>query len=438
MYPERGCKISWLGAGLVVAGLEVAVFGQPAAQHINGAPPEAEGAVDQLWWERERITGDWWGLRSGLGDVGLSLGGEYIAEFSSVLQGGVNERGSFRNLLMLEATLDLGVAFGWEGGTVYAQYVSVNPETGGSRDAGDIQAYSNIENDYHMDVIYEMWFEQVLFDERLRLKVGKVDANSEFDLVAIAGDFSNSSAGFSPTIITFPSYPDSAMSVNIFGKLLETEQVGLTLGYGFYDGAAAADGVRTGTRGPGTFFDDDKSDDYFHIAQMELVWGSILEEGSWLRDGRLSLGGWLHTGEFDRFDGGMKDDPVGLFATLEQLLLATGTDGGEGGLYVFGQYGWADDEVSEFGQRIAGGVVLVGTFPGRENDRAGVYFSYADLSDKADAGFEENEFVVDVYYRLQMTPSVFVQPEVQYIVHPSGDPDIDNALVVGLRVGVVF
>ncbi len=392
-------------------------------------------ASDVRVLERERLTGDWWGYRSSLERSGVTIGGQYVAEFSSVLDGGINERGSFRNLLTLDAELDLDTLVGLEGGTAFFQYLSVNPETGGSADSGDIQVYSNIENDVHLDVVFEAWYEQLLLDDRLRLKIGKLDANSEFAFVDVAGEFANSSAGFSPTVFTFPSYPDSAMSVSLFGRVIDNDAIGLTLGYGLFDGAAA-DGVPTGRQGPASFFSGERSSDLFHVFQSELTWERLCGCERWLRDGRLTSGLWYHSGDLDRFDGGSEDGALGFFLTAEQRVFAT--DDEDGGVYAFAQVALSDGDVSEIEGHFAGGLVLRGICDLRPDDSAGVYLSLADLSDDPAAGFDDDEFVVDVYYRAQLTPWVSVQPELQYIVNPSGDTTIDDAVVGGLRIEVVF
>lgn len=397
-------------------------------------------------FDRDRITGDWWGARERLEAKGLTVGGETISEFSSVFDGGINQRGSFRNLLTVDAEADMDALLGLRGGTAFIQYLSVNAEDGGSLDTGDLQVYSNIENASSLDVIYELWYEQLFFGDRVRIKAGKVDANSEFAFVEAAGDFANSSAGFSPSIFAFPSYPDSAAGINIFATVYEGEGTRATIGYGLYDGAAAADGVRTGSRGPSTFFDDDISDDYFHIGQFSLSWDSFMPESAMLGGGRVSAGVWHHTGTFDRFDGASEQGVTGLFATGEIRVFdpdwnpgsRAQSDAPERGVYVFGQYGWADDEVGEVSQHLAGGVVWRGPTPERPDDSAGLYLSLVDLSDEAASGFGDDEFVLDAYYRAQLAPAVFVQPEIQYIVNPSGDPAIDDALVGGIRVGVTF
>lgn len=400
----------------------------------NASVSEAVPSADLTLFERHRVTGDWWGARTSLEERGVAIGGEYIAEFSTVFEGGVRETGSFRNLLTLDTELDLGTIAGLDGGTVFLQYLSVNSESGGSMDSGDIQVYSNIENDKHLDVIFELWYQQVLLDERLRLKIGKVDANSEFALVDVAGDFTNSSAGFSPTVFTFPSYPDAAMSVNVFGTIFDGDAYALTLGYGLYDGAAA-DGVPTGRQGPASFFSGDRSSDLFHIWQGELTWDDLGGGDRWLGEGRLSAGLWYHTGDFERFDGETDEGALGFFLTAEQRLLV---DEGDRGLYAFVQVGLADESVSEIEEHYAGGLVLRGVTDLRPDDSIGVYLSLADLSDEPGAGFDDDEFVVDAYYRVQLTPAIFVQPELQYIVNPSGNRNVDDALVGGLRIGVTF
>lgn len=433
---------------------------QTGPEQTNSARADSNDAQDtsstssSTLFEQEHLTGDWFGTRPALEDVGLTIGGEYVAEFTSVLDGGINQRGSFRNLLTLDAALDLGTAWGVEGGSLFIQYLSVNADTGGSADAGDIQVFSNIENDRSLDVIYELWYEQTLLNDRLRLKAGKVDANSEFSSVEAAADFANSSAGFSPTIFAFPSYPDPATSINIFGTIIDSDSFDLTLGYGLYDGAAAADGIRTGTRGPSTFFSDDLSNDSFHIWQGELSWNDLIAESSLLNDGRISLGGWYHDGAFDRFDGGTENGTFGVFATGEIRLFDPDRNtmqaavslppseplesAPDRGIFLFGQYGWADERVSEVSKHLAGGVVWRGMSASRPKDRLGLYASLVDLSDEAGAGFNDDELVIDVYYRIQLAPAISVQPECQYIINPSGDTTIDDAWIAGLRIAVAF
>lgn len=79
----------------------------------------------------------------------------------------------------------------------------------------EAQIYSNIDASSRT-TLYEAWFQKSFFSERIRLKAGKMDANTEFAAGSTAADFLNSSMGFSPTILSFPSYPEPKAGLNIF------------------------------------------------------------------------------------------------------------------------------------------------------------------------------------------------------------------------------
>ncbi|MEM1212458.1 MAG: carbohydrate porin [Planctomycetota bacterium] len=419
-----------------VAALALAAVANPLAAETTDAPDESP--VPYTEWDR--ATGDWNGLRTNLEDAGLSINGEYTLEYSAVYSGGLNTEDSFRNLLVLDVEADLDTLFGLEGGTFFIQYQSASAENGGSQDAGDIQAFSNLEVDRSLDAVYELWFQQVLFDDRLRIKLGKIDANTEFAAVgtgldySAAGEFTHSTAGFAPTLLGFPSYPDPATGISLFYTPVQTDNHTLTLAYGFFDGALGVDGIETGRRGPSTFFNDDRSDDYFHIAEAQLVWTALgpLPEGS------LSLGGWYHTGDFPEFAGGTADGTGGLYLTVQQRLLAPEGPDEETGLYVFAQGGWSNPEVAEVEQTYAIGLTQVGLGACRPDDRVGLYAALAVLTDEPAAGFDDDELALEAFYRLQITPAVYLQPGLHYIINPSGNPTIDDALVGVCRFGVTF
>jgi porin len=39
---------------------------------------------------------------------------------------------------------------------------------------------------------------------------------------------------------------------------------------------------------------------------------------------------------------------------------------------------------------------------------------------------------------LQLTESVTLQPDIQYIINPGTDPSLDDAVVIGARMGLTF
>ncbi len=444
MYPRRD-DAAFGSAGylavIFVSGLVASsAFSQDSQTSVAEREPAEIVRPSYEFWDR--VTGDWGGARTRAEQLGFNLEATYTGEYSSVWNGGIRQRASYRNVTTVDLTVDLARATGLEGGTFFMQYLSVNPESGGSLDSGDLQIYSNLESPNHIDAIYEAWYEQRFGSDRFRLKIGKFDANSEFADVEAGVDFTHSSAGFSPTILTFPSYPDSATAINLFAELYSSPNLVFTLGYGLYDGALGVDGIPTGNRGPSTFFTDDQSNDYFQIAEAELRWGAGGEFGSNepqdpSGSGRVCVGGWFHNGRFVEFGGETNRDTAGLYLTAEYCWLSRDEGWGSRGVFLFGQYGYADESISPFAHHLGGGVAVAGLPGGPEEDRCGLYLSWVDLSDRSGAGFSEDELAIEIYYRFQVTPFLYLQPDTQYIVNPGGG-SLKDAWIGGIRVGLVF
>lgn len=355
----------------------------------------------------------------------LTLELDWIGEWTAIASGGQRRDDSARNILALTAHLDLQPLL--PAAELFAQYLSANPDRGGSAHAGDLQGFTNIETDEHLDALAELWYRQRFFDDRLRIKLGKADANADFAAVPIAEHFAHSSAGFSPTILAFPSYPESATTISASLVLAHADAAEVTIAYGLFDGAAA-EGVPTGRRGPSTFLDGGP---HFHVLEAAAEWEPAAGPG------RFALGAWAHTARFERFDGRTDRATTGLYLTLQQRLFARGEHDVHA-LHAFAQYGFADESISDVAHHLAAGLVLSAPLPGREGDSAGLYASFADLSDDPAAPFAENETALDAYYRLQITPNAALQPELQYIINPSGDPALDDALVLGLRLHIAL
>lgn len=217
---------------------------------------EEEGAG---FLEQETLTGSWGGLRTRLEERGITLEGTLITHTSRALEGGLEERDVTRYLFDLALTFDLAVLAGLEGATLGFDLYKTDGHNGGD-DVGALQGISNIDS-IDRSQIAEVWYEQLLLGESLRLKLGKVDVNSEFAYADFGGEFTNPSAGISPTIGGAPTYPDPATSVNLF----YAHASGWSLGLGVYDGATLT-GDFTGPRGPSTFFGEPS--DLFLIARI--------------------------------------------------------------------------------------------------------------------------------------------------------------------------
>ncbi|MDX6766368.1 MAG: carbohydrate porin [Candidatus Methylacidiphilales bacterium] len=109
--------------------------------------------------------------------------------------------------------------------------------------------------------------------------------------------------------------------------------------------------------------------------------------------------------------------------------------------------------INDHNWELGGGLVYTGLIPGRDADAAAIGVlntnhsgSFQTANTDSNGQFHDgNEFVVEVCYVCQATPWWKVQPDIQYIVNPSGGIPRDqdgrfagDALVVGIRSTLLF
>ncbi len=261
------CLVIWVVSSLVLL-LEGDLV--PAESQQEEFRHERLGEKDEPLLETEgtewplldwdRATDDWFGSRTWLEDLGIFVDAFLTMDTSGVLRGGVNEGDTaFRYLLDLTLALDTEKLVGLEGGTAFADF-QIQHGKNGSNDVGDAQGISNVDAD-GFEQLARLWYQQGFWDGAVRVKIGKVDSNTEFAYVENGARFLNSSFGHSPNIVSMPTYPDPATSANVF----VSPGAGLSAGFGVYDGAAQT-GVRTGRTGPRTFFGEPS--DLFLIGEV--------------------------------------------------------------------------------------------------------------------------------------------------------------------------
>jgi len=120
------------------------------------------------------------------GDLPWRLTAYSIVDGSRSFDGGVRRDSSLRTLSGITGELDLDGLLGWSGATLFADLQWLAGDDG-SEDVGDLQAYSNIDFPEDRFQVSEVWYQQVFEEQHLRLKLGKIDANSEFAFVDSGG-----------------------------------------------------------------------------------------------------------------------------------------------------------------------------------------------------------------------------------------------------------
>jgi porin len=417
-----------LGAGAVLAVAALTARGVAQTDAADGVT----AAGDSPLLEREQLTGNWWGARDRLAEIGLTFDPFVVADFSKNTRGGADTEGSaFRHVLSLNMSADFETMFGLTGGSAYIDF---HQQAGqfGSDEVGDWQWVGSWDAD-GLTQLSELWYQQEFFDGALRIKAGKIDANYEFAYTDLGWQFVHGSASYPATNVLMPTYPEPATGACVF---LYPNDV-WSFGLGLFDGAAG-EGIRTGGRGPATFFGDPA--DLYLIAEVGLAWGSG-EDG---RPGRLGVGGWRHTGEFERWDGEMEEGTNGFFLVFDQMIWVEVPAGEDEvpvlaqGIGAYLQYDRADPDVFDLTQHFGIGATWRGAINGRDDDVIGIGASLVDFTDEESAGYiDDPETAFEAFYRVQFTPAASVQPYAQYISNPGG-AGLDDAVNLGLRIEIAF
>jgi porin len=86
-----------------------------------------------------------------------------------------------------------------------------------------------------------------------------------------------------------------------------------------------------------------------------------------------------------------------------------------------------------------------GLFPARPDDVLAGGFEYAKFSDAASQANETmggsyltGEKVAELTYRFRVTPYFAIQPDLQYVMDPSGVSAVRDELVLGVRTSIKF
>jgi len=260
--------------------------------------------------------------------------GEYVytGEVFTNMRGGINTRGATEYMGIMDLTLvaDLERLGLWRGGrfVVFAQDFHGRGIT--ERHVGDFQVLSNIDAPERMQVSEYFW-EQEWFGGQWRIVLGKVDANAEFAVVPIAGEYINSSFGFHPTI-PLPTFPDPSAGLALFWDVNEW----LRLAAGVWDGEP--DGRNWGFSGSGVTFSIYEAE--IHYA----LFGRL--------PGQVHGGTWYHSGEFESLITPAAPEFVGnygIHCEVQQMLRLEdpNDEQSEQGLGAFFQYGWTPSDRNE-------------------------------------------------------------------------------------------
>jgi len=447
----------------------------PAAPAARGASPGGATNAGENETEQpfaNRLLDDLGGVRSKLAGYGVSLGLTEQSEVLGNLTGGIRRGAVYEGVTSLGLGIDTEKAFGLAGGTFNVTAFQFHGRGLTVNNVPTLAALTGVEQTTRGFKLFELWYEQVLLDKKLAIRIGQMSADQEFIVTQYGGLFLNSGYGF-PTLAASdlpsggPAYPLATPGVRV--KLVPSESMAVLVGV--FNGNPAGPGLGDPQRrdGSGTAFR--VNDGVFTIAEVQY---SINQgENAPGLAGTYKLGVWYNSLAFSdlrfSYTGQSLANPANtaaarsrrnnysVYAVADQLVWKKpGTT--DGGVAVFARVMGAPPDRNLVDVFVQGGVTYKAPFAGRENDTVGIAASWAHIGRNASKfdtdtiafsgqviPVRRSETQLELSYQAQLAPWFQLQPDFQYVFNPGGGllnarngRRIGDAAVLDLRATITF
>ena len=410
------------------------------------------GAKDEsaAEWLAPKWFNEW---HDGLANKGLNFGATYIADNIANVSGGVKRGAIHFGRLDLSVDADLDKLVGWTGGRFYANAFVIYGQGLSRNYVMNLATISEIEA-LPDQRLYNAYFEQSFFGDRLNIRAGQQAADVEFfdsqtDDLFINGTFGWPAIKASNLPAGGPAPPIAVPGIRIKAALTENITAFGAVFNGDPSGPGEADPQLRDHHGLAFRVNDPP----WVIGQVRLNYD--IDIGGRPLAGNFTPGAWKHYGSFDsqRFtaeglsiaDPGGSGVPArlrgnyGIFAIIEQVLYRppevkdNSTSASLPGITAFGRIAYSPPDRNLIDLYVDGGIGFVGFTPGRPLDRFGVAMAYMrisntarnlDLDTQAFTGIQSpvrsNETLIEMIYEAHIKPGWLIAPYFQYVFRPSG------------------
>lgn len=375
--------------------------------------------------------------RASLAASGITYGLNYTGEYYNVTSGGLSRGSTYNGLIESYYDIDLEKLLGWKGAVIHSNTYFVHGD-GPTAKTGSIFAVSNLEGfeAYRLD---ELWLEQSLYGDKLKVKLGSIAADTIFFISDTASVFLNGTFGWpgilaSNTIDGGPGYPLTSM--------------GAVVTYTPNDKLELIAAVFNGS--PADPFAENPQKDNRHGTDFRFGDGELLMvEGAYKYElgglgGTAKLGGWAQLnapdGYYFNFNSGQGvSSEHGIYGIIDQQIWK---EGDAKSVSVFGRISGSPTDRSVMDFYFDTGILFTGFVPGRAKDTFGAAFGYGQISKDLVATDPSElatyESVVELNYSAELRPGVSIAPDFQYFWNPGATDEVDHAAVWGARLKVNY
>jgi porin len=404
--------------------------------------------------DRDFLTGSWGGARDKLKKTGVSVGLNYTTETMANVSGGEKQGGTYADNIALEFRFDLDRIVGISGTTFLVKMSQRDGDSVSSR----FIAPSQGGNTFPVQELYggqtfklvNVQFTTRLVDDRLDLAYGRLVANDDFLRSDLYCQFLNNSFCGSPKPVflqnpfTFTAYPLATWGLR---AALDTPSRDWTFQTAVYDGDPE------GKRGDPAGDSQNLHGTWWRVGNNGVTLAGevryhVNRDSDKSLPGVYKVGGFYMTGQFQDLGrtGNATAAGDGMVWLLADQMLYRESPGSRRGLSAFGALVFSlTDRANPMSSYFNAGLVYEGMFYGRPRDKTGLAVTTGWFGGEYNVGLsaaglptKSYEAVIELNHMFLVDMGIGIQPDVQYIIRPTGTGSIADALAIGAKLSIDF
>ena len=412
-------------------------------------------SADSKW-----MTGDWGGERTRLIEQGIDIKADYVGEVGANLHGGYNDDKTARysDQFGLGVALDLQKLWGWDNTQAKIQLTNRNGQNisndrVGDPRAGTLSSSQEVYGRGHMVRLTQLWIQHQFLDGKLDVKAGYFGEGEDFNTFPCEFQnlaFCGSQVGNWATNLWY-NWPVSQAALRV--KYNITPELYAQIGAYNQNPSQLEHGNGFKLSGSGT---------KGTVLPVELVWSPKVND----LPGESRVGYYKSTAPADDVkvnitndgqDYRVRDSKHGYWFVVQQQLTSHNGDASRG-LHIAANATFHDKQTNIVDNYQSLMFVYKGPFDARPKDDIGIgaarihvnddvkksaelinaSIGATDYSDPLYTPLRNTEYNYELNYGFHVTNWLTVRPNLQYITHPGGVDQVDNALVAGLKIQSTF
>ena len=397
------------------------------------------------------LLGDWATARTYLEDHGITPSVTFETDMAGNVSGGRSTGFAEADNLGINLVFDLKKLADVPGATFLA---SAAQRSGSSLSQDRIGNIFSVQQVYGGETFHliDLAWQQELLHNRVEVVFGRIAAGDDFLVSAADYLWMQNAFDGNPVGIFYDAPGMTAYPAATWGARIKTRPTPRSyLMGGIYNGdpairSDAYNGANFSLRGPLYVMGEG-------CYQLNGLPGDSLYLGDY------KVGFWYDHSEFTDYNTvgygtppSTKRGSWGFYSLFDQVIFPFGTRASQRGLAIFGSViATGREDISQLPWFFTAGFICRGAFSSRPTDLVGVAVAYGQFSsDLFDAESREHivdptiypqthESVIEASYRFRFDRnSLFVQPNIQYVINPGGTGRYNDALVLGCQVGINF